>query len=146
MSRRYLCGTDAETTSHFFLCCIVTDQSWKIFISLGGISWTMPLRLLTLFQLRGSWNSCKKQRYRDDYPSIYLVDHLERKKCQMFFFFKIATLYSSSNKDMLKIVAAMCRRSSLTVYCYFVSGVQRLNMKILKQPQNLEFVQYAISV
>ena len=44
-SRCFLCGENAETVNHLFLHCKITDQLWKIFISLRGISWSMPYRI-----------------------------------------------------------------------------------------------------
>uniref|UniRef100_A0A0V0GLZ3 Putative ovule protein n=1 Tax=Solanum chacoense TaxID=4108 RepID=A0A0V0GLZ3_SOLCH len=41
-SRCFLCDKEAETIYHLFPHCSWTDQLWKIFIYLRGISWTMP--------------------------------------------------------------------------------------------------------
>ncbi|WMV58799.1 hypothetical protein MTR67_052184 [Solanum verrucosum] len=44
-SRCFLCGETLETVNHLFLHCKYTRQLWRIFLSLEGISWTMPRRV-----------------------------------------------------------------------------------------------------
>ncbi|WMV30140.1 hypothetical protein MTR67_023525 [Solanum verrucosum] len=44
-SRCFLCGETLETVNHLFLHCKYTQQLWRIFMSLKGISWTMPRRV-----------------------------------------------------------------------------------------------------
>ena len=42
---RFFCGEQAETINHIFLHCKWTDQLWRMFISLKGISWVKPVSI-----------------------------------------------------------------------------------------------------
>jgi len=44
-SRCFLCGETSETVNHLFLHCKFTQQLWRVFLSLKGISWAMPRRI-----------------------------------------------------------------------------------------------------
>ncbi|WMV40307.1 hypothetical protein MTR67_033692 [Solanum verrucosum] len=44
-SRCFVCGETSETVSHLFLHCKFTQQLWRVFLSLKGISWAMPRRI-----------------------------------------------------------------------------------------------------
>ncbi|WMV13962.1 hypothetical protein MTR67_007347 [Solanum verrucosum] len=44
-SRCFLCGETSETVNHLILHCKYTHHLWKIFLSLKGISWTMPKKV-----------------------------------------------------------------------------------------------------
>ncbi|WMV38390.1 hypothetical protein MTR67_031775 [Solanum verrucosum] len=44
-SRCFLCGETSETVNHLFLHCKYTHHLWRIFLSLKGISWTMPRKV-----------------------------------------------------------------------------------------------------
>lgn len=41
-SKCYLCGEQAETVNHLLLHCKWTEQLWRIFTSLKGITWVKP--------------------------------------------------------------------------------------------------------
>ncbi|CAN4077394.1 unnamed protein product [Withania somnifera] len=41
-SRCLLCGQTSETVNSLFLHCKYTQELWRIFLNLKGISWTMP--------------------------------------------------------------------------------------------------------
>ncbi|WMV60154.1 hypothetical protein MTR67_053539 [Solanum verrucosum] len=44
-SRCFLCGETSEPVNHLFLHCKYTHHLWRIFLSLKGISWTMPRKV-----------------------------------------------------------------------------------------------------
>ncbi|WMV36605.1 hypothetical protein MTR67_029990 [Solanum verrucosum] len=45
-SRCFLCGETSEIVNHLFLHCKYTHHLWRIFLSLKGISWTMPRKVV----------------------------------------------------------------------------------------------------
>ncbi|KAF3653304.1 putative transcription elongation factor SPT5 -like protein 1 [Capsicum annuum] len=56
-----LCGEVAETVSHLFLHCRITDQLWKIFINLRGIQW-MPGNIVDTLSRACIWWTIWKER------------------------------------------------------------------------------------
>ncbi|CAN4092705.1 unnamed protein product [Withania somnifera] len=57
-SRSVFCGGQTETVAHLFLHCKITRQLWRLFLSLKGISWTMPGRVTETLQ---SWEEVGMQ-------------------------------------------------------------------------------------
>ncbi|WMV14232.1 hypothetical protein MTR67_007617 [Solanum verrucosum] len=43
--RCFLCGEKAETVTHLFLHCRITNQLWDLFINKKELKWVMPRRV-----------------------------------------------------------------------------------------------------
>lgn len=83
MLKVFLCGNEVEIVGHLFLHCRVKDHLWKIFI-ISEVSLEQCLaRLFILILARRSWNWGKGHRRLENHSCVYMVDHLERRKCQV---------------------------------------------------------------
>jgi len=64
-SRSTLCGEQAETINHLFLHCKWTEQLWRMFICLKGITWVKPGSIKGVLS---SWirdgNASKEERWK----------------------------------------------------------------------------------
>ncbi|WMV39939.1 hypothetical protein MTR67_033324 [Solanum verrucosum] len=149
-SRCFLCGETSETVNHLFLHCKYTHHLWRIFLSLKGISWTMPRKVaeaLLCWEEAGVHakdrahspvcRSEKEMNRRKD-----MLANLKSKVSQM-----ASTLNMSSfaNRDSLlgpeiKPVDAMSRATGLDNYG--VVGLQRQIMK--EQDEGLESLEETV--
>ena len=103
-SRCFLYGKEAETISHLFLHCSWTDQLWKIFINLRGISWTMPGRVSDILKC---WNSdtnpSNKKKNKKKNPSNQLKRWKIVQACIWW------TVWGVRNKVCFEDKAILCR-------------------------------------
>ncbi|WMV25041.1 hypothetical protein MTR67_018426 [Solanum verrucosum] len=76
----FLCGEALETVNHLFLHCKYTQQLWRVFLNLKGISWTMPRKVSEALK---SWeaagvNAKDRNRWRIITASIWWTIWKER--------------------------------------------------------------------
>ncbi|KAK6796557.1 hypothetical protein RDI58_004258 [Solanum bulbocastanum] len=62
--RCFLCGEKAETVSHLFLHCRITNQLWDLFINKKGLKWVMPRRVTQTLKIWSSYANISGHRER----------------------------------------------------------------------------------
>ena len=121
-SRYFFCGKTAKTVNHLFLHCKMISQLWRLFLSLKGMSWTMPAKITEAIQ---SWEEAGKQsknrdRWRIVPASIWWAIWKERNSrafdsvensmqkvklnCLMLLYFWSNQLYSSDTISLIDVL------------------------------------------